>query len=117
MQAAALEVLQNHLSSQRVTVSANNLAETRILLRRAFYSSLHRKTPRSLIFLPSYVRAVQRQFGLSSRNQARAMLAEVEGFDSWRALMNAALLQQTERALNEGFASEGAPTCSPGESM
>lgn len=58
----------------------------RRLMRIAFYASVGRRPPVSLRAMPSYIRSVQRHFKLDSRNKARAMLAEVEGYESWAEL-------------------------------
>lgn len=71
------------LSEERRAV----LTEMQHLMRKAFYASLNRRVPTSLLSLPSYVRSVQKHFDLPSRNQARAMLAQVEGFRNWKDVM------------------------------
>lgn len=95
------------------------IAEFRTLLRRAFYSTLGRRPPRLLVHLPGYVRKVQAHYDLPSKNRARAILAEVEGFDSWREAMGAAILQQTKLlfSTHDGrrTADQGVQPCSQGE--
>lgn len=78
---------------QEVQAESDRLCETRYLLRLAFYAGLGRRAPDQLISTPSYVKAVKRKFNLQSGNQARQMLAEVEGFKSWTQLMVAMLKQ------------------------
>lgn len=65
--------------------------ELRSLMRLAFYASLNRRAPQRLVSVPSYVRAVRKHFDLTSGNQARQYLAQVEGFTSWNQLMAAML--------------------------
>lgn len=60
-------------------------------LRLLFYASIARRPPTDLRSAPAYVSSVQRRYELPSRNAAREMLAQIEGFNDWRALMRAAL--------------------------
>lgn len=65
------------------------LLETRQLMRRAFYADLSRQPPTDISHMPSYVRAVRKKWGLLYNNSARQLLAEIEGFPTWEAMMSA----------------------------
>lgn len=68
-----------------------DMDEFRRLARLEFYASLRRRAPVQLVSIPSYVKAVKRQLHLSSGNQARQVLATIEGYKDWPALMAAML--------------------------
>lgn len=70
-----------------------DMGELRRLARLEFYASLRRRAPVQLVSIPSYVKAVKRHFQLSSGNQARQILATIEGYKDWPALMSAMLRQ------------------------
>lgn len=72
-----------------------DMDEFRRLARCEFYASLRRRAPVQLVSIPSYVKAVKRQFHLVSGNQARQVLATIEGYKDWPALM-AAMLRQVK---------------------
>lgn len=74
-------------ATDRFSLFGENFLELRLLARVEFYRALGRRPPTQLKSLPSYVRSVQRHFDLPSRNQARFVLARLEGFDSWRDLV------------------------------
>lgn len=65
------------------------LFETRRLMRAAFYADIGRKPPTRTDHMPSYVRAVKLKWELLYNNSARQLLAEIEGFPNWDALMKA----------------------------
>lgn len=65
------------------------LLETRRLMRVAFYADLGRQPPTAISHMPSYVRAVKRKWDLMYNNSARQLLAEIEGFPNWEAMMAA----------------------------
>lgn len=64
------------------------LLEIRRLMRRAFYAELGRQPPTAIPHMPSYVRAVKKKWGLLYNNSARQLLAEIEGFPTWEAMMS-----------------------------
>lgn len=70
-----------------MTSAARQLVETRRLMRLAFYDGLRRKPPSSRAYMPSYVRAVRKKWGLRYNNSARKLLAEIEGYTSWAEMM------------------------------
>lgn len=76
-------------------LSAAELKELRALARLAFYASLRRRAPQQLVSIPSYVKAVKRHLHLESGNQARLILARIEGFKDWPSL-TATMLRQVE---------------------
>lgn len=63
--------------------------EIRRLMRQRFYADLNRGVPTSIAQMPSYVRAVQKHWGMQYRNSARRLLAQIEGFSSWEEMMAA----------------------------
>lgn len=78
-------------------------------LRFLFYAAVGRRQPNDLRSLPSYVNSVKRRFNLVSGNEARQVLAHVEGYVNWAAVMDAALgttvIQTNEdnRPIHEAF--------------
>lgn len=88
---------QTSIRQTQRAVTYQDGAELRTLLRLSFYAGLKRRPPQQLISMPSYVRAVERHFALKSRNAARAMLAVVEGFDNWSALVAAMMREASPK--------------------
>lgn len=84
----------DRMSNEEFVAHSDYITATRPLARLEFYMSLGRRAPTKLISVPSYVHAVKRHYKLVSGNQARAMLAEIEGFSSWHSLMAAMLRRQ-----------------------
>lgn len=96
------EIVTNFVDGLNITLDSEAALRARLAgavdefkagVRIGFYTTLVRRVPRLLRYLPSYVTACQKHYGLPSRNAARRMLAMVEGYSSWASMMKAAASQ------------------------